>query len=135
MDKEELKKEVRECLCQLCDREYPVWFAPSDIWNKVMRQGGHISGDEEYPFVCPSCFAFKYEEEVNPNAVWMLSLENRLVYSSEEVERLCIEARIDEIKHLANAEDDFFACYIDMESVDIRERVEELESLKENKDD
>src|SRR5689334_13046519 len=45
--------EPRELLCMVCDRDYPVWFAPNRLWNPVMRRP---DGSDEYPFICPTCF-------------------------------------------------------------------------------
>lgn len=44
----------RELLCMVCGSEYPVWFAPNDVWNPVMRRA---DGSDEVPFICPTCFA------------------------------------------------------------------------------
>lgn len=38
----------RELLCQLCSRECPVWYAPNEMWNAVVR--------DEHHFLCPTCF-------------------------------------------------------------------------------
>jgi hypothetical protein len=64
----------RELLCQLCDREYTVWFAPSNIWNAVMR-GGVRANPDEYPFVCPTCFALLAEERGIQTTGWRLAPE------------------------------------------------------------
>ena len=45
----------RELLCQMCGRDYPIWYAPNDLWNAVMRYGDQGNADE-YDFVCPTCF-------------------------------------------------------------------------------
>lgn len=47
-------KDPRELLCMICDHEYPVWFAPNDLWNRVVRRP---DGSDEWPFLCPTCFA------------------------------------------------------------------------------
>lgn len=46
--------EPRELLCMLCDADYPVWFAPNDLWNAVVRLP---DGSDKWPFLCPTCFA------------------------------------------------------------------------------
>lgn len=48
--------EPRELLCMVCDRDYPTWYAPNWLWNKVMRLP---DGSDRFPFVCPTCFALK----------------------------------------------------------------------------
>lgn len=57
---------MRELLCQLCHKEYPIWYAPNDIWNSVMRDKG---GREETPFVCPTCFGKEYEKRYG-TCIW-----------------------------------------------------------------
>ncbi len=44
--------EKRELLCEDCGFEYMVWFAPNELWNRVMRDA---EGDEK-DFLCPTCF-------------------------------------------------------------------------------
>jgi len=50
-----------ESTCQRCGGPNRVWYAPSPLWNEVMR-GGSINGDEEYGIVCPTCFMVLAEE-------------------------------------------------------------------------
>lgn len=50
--------ELRELLCQKCGRDYPVWFAPNELWNRVaeglfsllvhglLRSAGRISRNQ-----------------------------------------------------------------------------------------
>lgn len=49
-------EKVRELLCQLCNEEYSVWFAPNAVWNRVMRHPDGRESSEKYHFVCPNCF-------------------------------------------------------------------------------
>jgi len=75
------KGEPRELLCQRCNREYVVWYAPNELWNAVIRN--NPTGDEgsQESFLCACCFmelaaergydpvwvvtdAFKYEDEM-----------------------------------------------------------------------
>lgn len=60
---------LRELLCQQCGRDYPVWFAPNELWNAAIRVGEH--------FLCPTCFALLAEqrEAVGPHAIWRLEVE------------------------------------------------------------
>jgi hypothetical protein len=43
----------------ICDRDYPVWFAPNDLWNRVVRLP---DGSDRWPFLCPTCFGMKAVE-------------------------------------------------------------------------
>lgn len=52
-------QEPRELLCMKCGKEHPVWYAPNDIWNAVMRQS---DGSDRIPFICPTCFAVEATE-------------------------------------------------------------------------
>ena len=45
----------RELLCEVCDRDYVIWFAPSDIWNATCR-GGKRGAPDHFNFLCPTCF-------------------------------------------------------------------------------
>jgi hypothetical protein len=60
--------ELRELLCQKCGRDYPVWFAPNELWNKVVRDGEH--------FLCMDCFALLAESRGVSTEAWMLSEGN-----------------------------------------------------------
>jgi hypothetical protein len=51
--------DARELLCQVCNREYPVWFAPNELWNAVVRLS---DGSDRWPFLCPTCFGMKAVE-------------------------------------------------------------------------
>ena len=57
---EPAEQEARELLCMICGKEHPVWFAPNDLWNRVMRRE---DGSDLYPFVCPTCFAVEAERQ------------------------------------------------------------------------
>lgn len=50
--------EIRELLCMICGKEHPVWYAPNDLWNRVIRR----DGSDEHPFLCPTCFTVLAEE-------------------------------------------------------------------------
>lgn len=43
--KDELK---REGLCELCERIYGAWYAPNEMWNRVVK--------DDFHFLCPTCF-------------------------------------------------------------------------------
>ena len=68
-------KEVRECLCMLCDKEYPVWYADNEIWNAVMRYPDGREASEKIPFVCISCFIKEAERLKTDVRVWHLSVD------------------------------------------------------------
>ena len=46
----------RELLCEDCNREYVVWFAANDLWNRVVRAK---YTDRPEPFLCPTCFTLR----------------------------------------------------------------------------
>lgn len=47
-------REPREGLCMICRHAYPTWSADNDLWNATVRKP---DGSDEYPFLCPTCFA------------------------------------------------------------------------------
>jgi hypothetical protein len=55
---------MRELLCQRCGSEYPVWYAPDELWNRVQREGEH--------FLCLTCFAVLAEERGIKPIAWVL---------------------------------------------------------------
>ncbi len=50
----------RELLCEDCDHEYVVWFAPNDLWNRVVRAK---YADRSEPFLCPTCFTVRCDAD------------------------------------------------------------------------
>lgn len=66
--------------CERCRREYPVWCAPNEIWNRVVR-------DEH--FLCMDCFARLAEERGLKPTAWIVNPE------SDQPEQV-IAARMDE---------------------------------------
>lgn len=61
-------------VCQVCDRPYPIWCAPSDLWNTVIR-GGAQGGSEHYSFVCPTCFGLLADEALGERTLWIMRPE------------------------------------------------------------
>lgn len=59
-----------EGLCQLCSKEYQVWYADNELWNPVMRLD---DGSDVYPFLCPTCFMNIAEVSGIAPKVWRLS--------------------------------------------------------------
>jgi hypothetical protein len=64
-----LKPSIRELLCQFCDREYVVWFAPNDLWNRVV-------GDRA-SFLCPTCFTVAADEAGVEYTAFEVRVENK----------------------------------------------------------
>jgi len=62
------KKEIEECICQICGRDYPVWFTDNTLWNSVC-------GDKIH-FLCLDCFAILADKRSEKNGVWKLSIKN-----------------------------------------------------------
>lgn len=66
-----------EMRCDRCGRYHNVvWYAPSDIWNAVMRDGDRGNPDE-FPFCCPECFIELAEERGIDATGWCLSPDLR----------------------------------------------------------
>jgi len=53
--------------CQECGGENPVWFAPHDLWNRVM--GGEDCKDDPGGIICPICF-IRRAERVGIKEIW-----------------------------------------------------------------
>lgn len=52
-----------ESECRRCGGPNRVWYAPSPLWNAVMRLGGSINGAEDFSgIICPTCFVVLAEE-------------------------------------------------------------------------
>ena len=45
-----------EQICEVCSDVNPVWFAPNDLWNRVMRYPDGREASEAIHFICPNCF-------------------------------------------------------------------------------
>lgn len=67
----------RECLCMVCSQEYPVWYAPNDLWNVVMRTPDGREASEKVPFICPLCFTKEAERQGVHPTVWKLTAEQK----------------------------------------------------------
>lgn len=64
----------RELLCMICNRDYPVWCAPNDLWNRVVRLP---DGSDRWQFLCPNCFAVKAEECGAASMFWLTDSQPR----------------------------------------------------------
>lgn len=73
----EVKKEKRELLCEVCDHDYPIWYAPNPIWNKIMRWPDGREASEKISFICPTCFVMEAERLGirSKGKAWVLHLE------------------------------------------------------------
>lgn len=76
-------KEIRELLCMVCGVEHPVWYAPNDIWNAVMRWPDGREASEKIPFICPTCFVIEAERRGIKGAAWQLTIERTPKLKSE----------------------------------------------------
>lgn len=56
-----------EDFCSRCRRVNPVWHAPNELWNQVMRDGS------AEPIICPLCFIRLAEAKGVRPASWRLS--------------------------------------------------------------
>jgi hypothetical protein len=64
-----------EMVCDRCKRRHGVvWFAPSDVWNAVMREGDRGKPDE-FSFCCPICFIQLADERGIKSTGWCVSPE------------------------------------------------------------
>lgn len=50
-----MNAEITEDICQDCERENPVWFAPNEWWNRVVPETIH--------FLCPNCFILRAQKK------------------------------------------------------------------------
>ena len=48
--------EKLELICEKCSRDYPIWSAPNEVWNEVIRD--EVAGDC-FQFLCPTCFVVR----------------------------------------------------------------------------
>lgn len=61
---------MSEGSCDRCERAYPVWFAPSDVWNRVIRLP---DGSDQFPFLCPLCFMMLAEQRGYVTTGWIVA--------------------------------------------------------------
>ncbi len=65
----------RECLCELCNQEYPVWYADNALWNAVMRYPDGKEASEKTNFVCINCFVKEADRLGIEHPAWRLTVE------------------------------------------------------------
>lgn len=107
--------ELRELLCQKCGRDYPVWFAPNALWNRVVKEDEH--------FLCMDCFALLAEERGVTKSAWMLTEEN--VELSQALEKLrTVESQRYELLTALEAAIDYFTASADEETPTLGEILE-----------
>ena len=63
----------RELHCEDCDRDYVVWFAPNDLWNRVVR-AKYPDGPD--PFLCPTCFTVRADKDGVKYTAFEVRVEN-----------------------------------------------------------
>lgn len=57
--------------CERCSRDYPIWSAPSDLWNLTVRGGDRAAADE-FGFLCPTCFMLMAEDRATGRTTWLV---------------------------------------------------------------
>ena len=68
----ELRSRHPEAKCDDCGRPNVVWFAPNEIWNKVIRPNGEVETD---PMLCPTCFIRRAETSGIEATAWKVEPE------------------------------------------------------------
>lgn len=71
--------------CMDCHSKNPVWFAPNDLWNRVI--GGPDAKDDPGGFYCPNCFIAR-AEGCNFKIVWEVRPAPQSAPDEDEVERV-----------------------------------------------
>jgi len=69
----DLQTEPRELLCMICDKDYTVWYAPNDLWNKYIRLP---DGSDTYDFLCPNCFIELVDQA--KECIWKIEISSEL---------------------------------------------------------
>lgn len=59
-----------EATCDDCGGKNVIWFAPSEMWNKVARR------PDGEPMLCPRCFILR-AEAMGIHEVWMVTPDLR----------------------------------------------------------
>ena len=98
--------EPRELLCMVCNHDYPVWFAPSDLWNRVVRTP---AGSDRWPFLCPTCFGMK-ANEAGVGAVFVLQEAEPRVYATSDTPRVLSKSEGISTGHVYEDGDDCAQC-------------------------
>jgi hypothetical protein len=90
-----------EMTCDCCGRRHGVvWFAPSDIWNAVMR-GGDRANPDEFPFCCPECFIHLAEQRGVKAKGWLVTPEDLLSRLEEaEAREAALRDACDDLRRL-----------------------------------
>ena len=69
-----LSDEHPEDFCQRCGRSNIVWFAPNNLWNKVVRVNNHPG------ILCPVCFV-ELAEALGIREVWKVAPNEKTIES------------------------------------------------------
>lgn len=64
-----------EAFCDDCKGPNVVWFAPNNLWNKVVRKV-----DKPDPMLCPRCFILR-AEAMGIRESWVCSVAEPRVYN------------------------------------------------------
>lgn len=56
--------------CYACERHYPTWRAPNDLWNLVM--GGPNAKGDPGGMLCPNCFLRLASEAAPARGAWVV---------------------------------------------------------------
>jgi hypothetical protein len=79
-----------EAICEDCGGANVSWFAPSPLWNQVVRPDGE-QGD---PMLCPRCFALR-AFRAGVDVTWKLEPTGSSLYPTEGGERAWREMWMD----------------------------------------
>lgn len=68
-----------DTVCQNCGQPNPIWFAPNEVWNRIV--GGPDATDDPGGVLCPCCFMAKGDDGI---VVWEVRPEIAPAPVSEE---------------------------------------------------
>lgn len=60
-----------EDYCHRCGKAIPVWHADSELWFTAFPEA---RGSDGGGIMCPSCFAFAYEQATGTTPIWRFSI-------------------------------------------------------------
>ena len=68
---------TEEGVCEVCNEDYPIWFAPNPLWNRIMRHPDGREASQKIHFICPRCFIKQAEALGKAPRVWELREADR----------------------------------------------------------